>query len=291
MADDSLIANVSDTALWVAHYRAKEARRKHAAFNDPLAATLAGERGRKIARSMPRGALVGWGVVLRTSAIDRLIVEALETGIDTVINLGAGLDTRPYRMALPPQLRWIEVDFPNILELKNSKLAGHEPRCKLERVAADLLNRASRDELFARYAASTRSILVITEGVIPFLSNEDAATLAGDLSAIPSIRFWIQDFDNAGKRSLPRGWAERLKAAPYRFQVTDWFEFFKLAGWRSSKLITSAEESERINRPYPWDFPFGLIMRTIPREMRQRILSLSGAVMMEKIPERPTEVR
>jgi methyltransferase (TIGR00027 family) len=284
MAEESLIENVSDTALWVASYRVQETRRKDAAFRDPLASTLAGDRGRRIARSMPRSALVGWGVVLRTSAIDRLILAALETGIDTVLNLGAGLDTRPYRMALPPQLRWIEVDLANILELKNSKLAGHESLCKVERIAADLSNRASREALFARYAASARGILVITEGVIPFFSNDDVAALARDLSAIASVRFWIQDFDNAGKRPLPKGWVEKLRAAPYRFKVADWFEFFKLSGWRPNTLITSAQESERIDRPYPWDFPYGLIMRMIPRDMRQRILSLSGAVMMEKIP-------
>ena len=33
-------------------------------------------------------------------------------------NLAAGLDTRPYRMDLPPSLRWIEVDLPDILDYK-----------------------------------------------------------------------------------------------------------------------------------------------------------------------------
>ncbi len=40
-------------------------------------------------------------MVARTSAIDRLILAALERGVDTVLNLGAELDTRPYRLALP----------------------------------------------------------------------------------------------------------------------------------------------------------------------------------------------
>jgi methyltransferase (TIGR00027 family) len=283
MTADSLITHVSDTALWVADYRAKEGGRTGAAFNDPLASVLAGERGRRIARSMPRGALVRWGVVVRTSAIDRLIHEALESGVDAVLNLGAGLDTRPYRMKLPAQLRWIEMDFSNIVQLKNSSLVEHQPVCRLERVAADLLDRASRDELFARYSATAKNILVITEGVIPFLANDDVAGLARDLFAIPSIRCWIQDFDNAGKRALPKGWAKKLKAAPYKFQVTDWFEFFKRLGWRPNTLITSAEESERIGRPYPWDIPFGLIMRALPKDMRRKILSLSGAVLMAKI--------
>ena len=82
-------------------------------------------------------------MVVRTSAIDRLIYEALQSGIDTVLNLGAGLDTRPYRMNLPADLQWIEVDFPNIVELKNATLVEHRPVCELERVGMDLLDRPS----------------------------------------------------------------------------------------------------------------------------------------------------
>ena len=63
---------------------------------------------------------------VRTSASDRLIYEALQSGVDTVLNLGAGMDTRPYRMKLPANLQWVEMDFPNIVEYK--------PVCKLERV-------------------------------------------------------------------------------------------------------------------------------------------------------------
>jgi methyltransferase (TIGR00027 family) len=227
--------------------------------------------------------MVSWGVVVRTSAIDRLINEALQTGVDTVLNLGAGLDTRPYRMDLPAHIRWIEIDFPAVIELKNSRLLEHTPACGLERVGLDLLDRSARNELFARYGAVSKNILAIAEGVIPYFSNDDAAALARDLIAVPSIAFWIQDFDNAGKRRLPGNWAKKLKAAPFLFQVNDWFEFFRQAGWRSQRKITSAEESARINRPFPVDFPFGLIARALPRKIRQAILGLSGAVLFDRL--------
>ncbi|MDE3110116.1 MAG: class I SAM-dependent methyltransferase, partial [Acidobacteriota bacterium] len=45
--------HVSDTAFWVAHYRAIEGERPDALFHDPLAGVLAGERGRNIAEHMP----------------------------------------------------------------------------------------------------------------------------------------------------------------------------------------------------------------------------------------------
>lgn len=40
---DTPIENVSDTAFWVAHYRALETKRPDALFHDPLAGVLAGE--------------------------------------------------------------------------------------------------------------------------------------------------------------------------------------------------------------------------------------------------------
>ncbi len=282
MIDESSVTHVTDTAYWVAHFRAKESQRRTPVFNDSLAALLSGKRGRKIARSIPRASMVEWGMVVRTSAIDRLIHESLQSGVDAVLNLGAGLDTRPYRMNLPAELRWIEVDFPNLIELKNAKLAEHEPVCRLERVGMDLSDRPSRNEVFARIGAASKSVLVITEGVISYFSNSEIANLADDLRAIPSFHRWIQDFDNAPKRRLPSGWAKKLEAAPFLFEVKDWFGFFEKYGWKALETVTTAEESERIGRPYPWDLPYGLLLRALPKEMSRRILGLSGVVMMQR---------
>jgi methyltransferase (TIGR00027 family) len=275
------IGSVADTALWMAAVRAAEGERADAVFQDPLGSILAGDRGRKIARSFSRTAMIAWGVVLRTTAIDRLINEALQGGVDTVLNLGAGLDTRPYRMELPSQLRWIEVDLPSIIDAKDSKLNGYTPVCTLERIAMDLSNRQARNELFAKYAATSKRMLVITEGVISYFSNDEITMLAKELLGMPAAAFWIQDFDNAGTRRQPKGWAEKLKATPFRFQVSDWFEFFKQSGWQPHKIISCAAESKRINRPYPLDFPYGLLMRALPKEMSKKIQGLSGAVLMK----------
>jgi methyltransferase (TIGR00027 family) len=278
----SAITSVADTALWVATFRATESERVDAIFHDPLASILAGERGRKIARSIPHSAAVGWGVVVRTFAIDRLISEALQMGVDTVINLGAGMDTRPYRMDLPAHIRWIEIDLPDLVQLKNARLSEYAPVCRLERIGLDLLDRSSREELFARYGAASKNTLLIAEGVISYFSNDDVASLAAELFAIPPFRYWILDFDNAGKRKMPKSWVKKLKAAPFLFHVDDWFEFFRQAGWQPRKVITSAEESELVNRPFPFSFPLGLIMHALPREISRRILTVSGAVWMEK---------
>jgi methyltransferase (TIGR00027 family) len=281
---NAVIRDVADTALWMASLRAVESGRDDAVFADRLAALLAGDRGPAIARRMPPASVVGWGLVVRTSAIDRLVVDAVEGGVDTVINLGAGMDTRPYRLPLPSRLRWVEWDLPVLMDQKNRQLREHQAVCRVERVGADLRDAPLRRKLLLERTSGAASVLVIAEGVIPYFSNADVAELAGDLLAVPSVSGWILDYDNAGKRKEPRRWANNLKRAPFLFAADDWFAFFAGIGWQARRTITSAEESERIRRPYPNVFPSGLLMRVLPAEVRRRVLSASGAVLLGRRP-------
>src|SRR4051812_47608294 len=73
----SLIENVSDTARWVAVYRAMETARPDAHFRDPYAARLAGAQGEAIVDSMERGRQMAWAMIVRTASIDSLIVDAV----------------------------------------------------------------------------------------------------------------------------------------------------------------------------------------------------------------------
>ena len=120
----SSIRNVSDTARWVAYFRARETERPDALFRDPYAARLAGERGFQIANTLPEGNSNEWAWVARTYLFDKFLAAEIEKGADLVVNLAAGLDSRPYRMDLPATLQWVEVDFPEIVSYKEEILAG-----------------------------------------------------------------------------------------------------------------------------------------------------------------------
>ena len=103
-----LIENISDTARWVAYYRAMETERPDAIFRDPFASKLAGERGQNIVDSVPQGRAMAWAMIVRTAVFDEIILDRVRNGgCDTVLNLAAGLDTRAWRMNLPASLRWM----------------------------------------------------------------------------------------------------------------------------------------------------------------------------------------
>src|ERR1700687_2092718 len=98
------VRGVSDTARWVAYFRALETLRPDALFRDPFAERLAGEHGFHLANTLQDGNKHEWAWMARTYLFDQFLSRTIKDGIDLVVHLAAGLDARPYRMDLPPAL-------------------------------------------------------------------------------------------------------------------------------------------------------------------------------------------
>jgi methyltransferase (TIGR00027 family) len=285
MSDDTL-QHVSDTALWVAYYRAEESERPDALFRDPYAKLLAGERGRRIALGMgPTARYTRWTLVIRTVIIDRFIEAAIrDAGIDTILNLGAGLDSRPYRMALPETLRWIEVDHVRIIDHKESLLAAEKPRCRLERIRLDLADRAARQQLFADVSRDARKVLVLTEGVLPYLSVAAVSDLAADLHACANFQFWVAEyFAQESYRYINNPHRlKKMRNTPFLFFPDDWFGFFRSRGWLPQETRYLGEETLKLGRtpPAPW---FAHLLRPfIPRARWQRFQRMTGYILFTR---------
>ncbi len=281
----TLIKDVSDTAFWVAYFRARESARSDALFNDPFAGKLVGDHGRQIAESMNKtSSYVEWAVISRTVIIDRFILKAVKEGVDAVINLGAGLDTRPYRMDLPVDLEWIEADYPNIIAHKQQLLASHTPRCRLTRIEVDLADELQRHEFLARVAPNARKVLVLTEGVIPYLSPEQVSDLAADLLAQPRIAFWITEYFNPKVyRYLQKSIrVQAMKNAPFRFYPPDWYGFFRERGWSPKETRYSGEIAVEMKRRPPMPWFATLMFRFMPKKTKEEAMRMTGYMVLER---------
>lgn len=220
----NIIQKVSDTAFWVASYRATESKRSDALFIDPLAEVLVGEFGKYIASSMrPIQKYAYWSVTIRTRLIDDYISSYVSQGYKTIINLGAGLDTRPYRLSLPQDIHWIEIDFPEIMEFKNIKLKDYQPNFKLERIGLNLSHQTEREQIFS--ALNERIVspaIVLTEGVIPYLSEESVCSLASSINKQSNFKLWISEY--YGPEMYARFQNKKFKAmlgeSPFQFFPT-----------------------------------------------------------------------
>jgi methyltransferase (TIGR00027 family) len=161
---DGQINHVSDTALMVAACRALETELPDAFARDPFAARLAGERGFAILNAVPYSMVLRFGMAVRTRFLDELLTGVLANdGISTVLSVGCGLDTRPWRLEIPADLHWIEVDFPDVLDYKYKLLADERAHCEVERLSVDLNDRDQRQSM---YDEVRDRALMITEGVL-----------------------------------------------------------------------------------------------------------------------------
>ena len=249
----SSINDVTDTALWVAAYRAEESLRPDALFIDKFASQLVGESGKLIALRTQGSRYTAWSVVIRTLIIDHFIKNLVSKNIDTVLNLGAGLDTRPYRLELPYDLRWIEVDFPKIIDHKENVLQGNLPKCRLERIKLDLSNKQLRNNFFERISSESSNVLILTEGVIPYLKNSEARSLADALKSQTSFKFWITEYYSPEILEFLRTpkRLHEMRNAPFQFYPDDWFNFFLESGWSQDDTKYFGVESQKVGRTAP----------------------------------------
>ena len=271
-SQDTPIGHVTDTAVWVAHYRAVESARPDALFHDPLAEKLVGTRGSEIESRMSSSMYVQWSLVMRTVIIDDFLIRAISEGADTIVNLGCGLDTRPYRMNLPKDLNWVEVDFPQMIEYKTNVLKSESPRCRLERIGADLSDRKTRQEVLAQIAGRCKKAMVITEGVILYLSEENVNELSSDLKSHPQFQYWVTERLHPWMKKYMTGKKREseMRNAPFLFWPEDWMGFFTARGWRELESQYVDELSLKLKRPLPMPKWLKLIFSIIPFNPKPR---------------------
>jgi len=279
----ALIRNISDTALLAAVYRARESERADPLFRDPFARRLAGERGEQIARSLVFSEKNSWSWFARTYVFDEMISKQIAAGCDMVVNLAAGLDARPYRLTMPASLKWVEVDLPEITDYKEELLKDEQPRCALERVRLDLADVAARRDLFAKLGTGARQALIISEGLIIYLTAEAVGALAKDLSAQTSFKHWLLDLASPALLKLMQkkmGKPLEQADAPLKFGPEEGPDFFKPYGWRVIEAHSMFHTAGKLKR-LPLMFAFFYHLQK--SEAFQAKRPWSGACLFENV--------
>jgi methyltransferase (TIGR00027 family) len=251
MTELNSVRNISDTARWVAYFRARETQRSDALFRDPYAERLAGDRGFQIANTLPEGNKHEWAWVARTYLFDKFLYDQIQKGADLVVNLAAGLDARPYRMDLPSTLRWVEVDLPEIVSYKTEMLADDKPRCQLDRISLDLSDGPARREFFADLDRQSARIVVLTEGLLIYFTPEEVGSFARDLGTGAHFQSWIIDLASPGQLKLMQrtSGAQLSEAgAAFKFGPPEGANFFVPHGWRPGDVQGLLKTAAQFNR-------------------------------------------
>jgi methyltransferase (TIGR00027 family) len=280
------IEHVSDTARWVAVYRAMETERRDAIFRDPFARRLAGDRGQAIVDQMKRGRSMAWAMITRTAAFDEMIIDVIEREtVDLVVNLACGLDARAWRLAVPPELHWVDVDFPVMIDYKSDIMKGERPVCRYEAVAVDLTDDRARSALFRRLGGGAQRALVISEGLLIYLTPEQVTTLARDLHSEPSFRWWLVDLAHPQLlKMMTKMWGGAVSGgnAPFRFAPEEGTGFFLPLGWREREFRSQMEESRRLKREMRGMWFWRWLSVFWPKKSREAWRRFAGYVMFER---------
>ena len=198
-------SGLARTALEVAQVRARESIRTDRLFNDPYAGLFVtaalGDEPETQERSSEATAwqlVMAFNVAIRTRFFDDYLIESSQVGCTQVCLLGAGLDTRAFRLDWPTGSRIFEIDLPDVLNFKEDVLHGESARAGTTRtvIASDLRQNWDADLLKAGFDPAEPTAW-LAEGLLVYLSADEAArflTTIGALSA-PGSRI---AFEHAG---------------------------------------------------------------------------------------------
>ncbi|MEU6756608.1 SAM-dependent methyltransferase [Streptomyces sp. NPDC046685] len=239
-------------ALCAARERSAESRRADRLFEDRiahLATELVGGPPRTPRGPAERSSAMSELVALRTRFFDDEL-RAASGQCRQVVLLGAGLDSRAFRLDWPHGTEVYELDRGDVLRFKRGVVAraGQEPRCTRVEVAADLRG----DWPGALRAAGFnpwRPTAWAAEGLLPLLSRTENDQLLSGITAMSAAagRLVADHFDSALREALERtAMTEVLRAVG--------------ASWNST-----LEAPQEWLAPHGW--AFGL---TDPRELARR---------------------
>lgn len=169
----SPVARTLLVPLWA---RAEESRRASPVMYDPKAAAIV--RALDVDLSALEAARASQlGCCVRGALVDRWVREFLDAHPEgTVIELGVGLNSRQERLD-NGRARWVEVDFAEVMSLRDRFFAPHPRRVALAGSITEL------DTIEAIRDAARGPCLAVSEGVLVYLQVDEVRALLARLRA------------------------------------------------------------------------------------------------------------
>jgi hypothetical protein len=276
-------------------YRATESERSDSLVDDPYARRMAGDLGRSIVHEVPLGESMAWAVIVRTAVVDEMILDCIANGTTKVLNLAAGLDTRAFRLVLPPTLRWYDVNLPNMVAHRRACLKKVEPRCDHAYVAADVNDAAELRQVLCKARSIKGAMLVVSEAC--WSTSNEPRSACCPICCMPSKR-------RAGGSPIwsapccwawwaPSGHPMKRQQAPFQIAPRDSAGFFGPLGWHETSFRFTLDEAIRLQRSPRMAQWWDAFVPPWWRSSRQNLRRMSGVALMEatKKPTTPNASR
>jgi methyltransferase (TIGR00027 family) len=231
MNEDSQGPQVSFTARVMAAVRALESRREDALFHDPLAEKLAGPEAidrslttvkRSEDRPYPQ---------VRTRFLDDFL-QANAPGVGQIVLLGAGLDTRAFRMDLRSDTHLYEIDQQVIFDYKNPILADEQPRCFRHVIVGDIRQPDWSRLLLDQGFQPEQPSIWIAEGVLYYLDEPEVRAVMELMQKLTTVgSYFAGDVINAAVCHGDDKWAKY-----WQWSCDQPEAFFHQYGWQAQAI-------------------------------------------------------
>ena len=163
-----------------------------------------------------------FGTLSRVSAMDKEVEKFIKKHpYAKIVSIGCGFDSRFERID-NGKIEWYNLDFPEVIELRKRLFDEHE---RVINIASSALNPAWTKEV----KKDNRPLLIVSEGVLMYLSEEEVKTLLTILTT--SFKDFEAHFDLLYKRLVNKGGKHdtvKHTKAEFRFGVTNGQELVEL---------------------------------------------------------------
>ena len=247
------------TAIGVAVIRVRESRRPDALYLDPLAQSFVGaaREGFSAQRWASLEELAdqfyeGRSVAVRL--VDDRVRDAVNSGIKQIVMLGAGLDTRAFRMELPSDVSVFEIDLPELIAFKEPVLVNRAaaPTCRRQVIAADLRGDWTTPLRESGFRSDSPALWV-DEGALAYLPPGPRRDVVAELTRLsaPGSRFGVSRY-SVDANSAPYTGLAKLVGGSASGQapqetVRDVREWLDSLGW-DTEFQSWNEAVARLNR-------------------------------------------
>lgn len=177
---------VSETLLITLYAKASESKRKDAIIKDLKSEEILKKIDYDFSKfkKLEKNQL---GTVIRTKIIDEIIkniIEESDSNTFTIINLGAGLDTRANRF-IKDNIFWFDIDFEDVIKLRKKFFPELENNKNYTGISSSIL-----DYDWIKRVENRGTVIIISEGVLMYINENDIKELIENISkSFPNSHF------------------------------------------------------------------------------------------------------
>ncbi|HEY8559616.1 MAG TPA: SAM-dependent methyltransferase [Pyrinomonadaceae bacterium] len=236
---------ISKTAFYCCGVRMQDAESANPVCGDVYAKNFMSEDGLRVFEAFKDETSPNASNVVRHRIIDDFLRAALLENSDLrIVTVGAGFDSRPYRLAGGV---WIELDEPQVIEYKNERLPVEESANPLHRIPMDFAT-DSLEEKLAPFAG-TDPVVIVIEGVFVYLDENEIIDVLSKLRRLfPRHKLICDLMSRAFFEKYGRTLHEKINdiGTVFRVDAVEPEEIFLAHGYRRRHRISIIERASEL---------------------------------------------